>query len=124
MLSQYFQNQVQDIDSLKRVMEFNPWDPSISYNTELLPFQGLNNPVTGIAARYDLSPDSNLRKNTGAIDTKITNLEMSKSQSCVGISGPTHQNQPIFRWSSSKGNDPKDGLPDLWDFDWFKFSEN
>lgn len=101
-------------------MEFNPWNPAFAYNSELQPFRAVNNPTVGIAARYDLSPDKNLRKNTGAIDTKITNLEMAGRQLCVGISGPTHQNQPPFRWSESSDEDPREGLPDLWDFDWFE----
>jgi len=100
-------------------MQFNPWNPSLPYNSEILRFQSLNNPTTGIAARYDLSPDKNLLKNTGAIDVKITNLEMSKQQSCLAISGPAHEDQPPFQWSTSKINDPKQGLPDLWNFDWF-----
>lgn len=102
-------------------MQFNPWNSSESYNTEIKKYQALNNPTTGIAARYDLSPDKNLRKNTGAIDVKITNLEMSKNQSCLAISGPTHMNQAPFKWSLSKIDDPKHGLPDLWNFDWFYF---
>ena len=99
-------------------MQFNPWDSSKTVNIEIEKYKTLNNPTTGIAARYDLSPDKHLRKNNGAIDTKITNLSLSKKQSCEAISGPTHQNQPPFQWNRSNNIDPKEGLPDLWNFDW------
>ena len=99
-------------------MQYNPWDPKQSNNIENLKLKTTNNPTIGIAARFDLAIDQSLKKNNGAIDTKITNLSMSKDQICVAISGPTHQKLPPFQWSLAMGSDPKDGLPDLWNFDW------
>lgn len=94
-------------------MQYNSWDPN-----QL--FSKLNSPTIGIAVRYDLSPDKSLKKNNGAIDTKITDLNMSEKQSSWAISGPTHQNQIPFQWSMSTKYNPEEneGLPDLWNFDW------
>lgn len=99
-------------------MLFNPYDPSKAIDSTIAKYQLSNNPTVGIAARYDLSPNKLLRRNNGAIDTKITNLSMSEEQSCVAISGPTHQYQLPFQWSLSNSKDPHNGLPDVWDFNW------
>lgn len=99
-------------------MLFNPWDPSKPTDANIPQYQLSNNPTVGVAARYDLSPNKSLRKNNGAIDTKITNLSMSKQQMCVAISGPTHQYQIPFQWSLSNSTDPHNGQPDLWNFNW------
>lgn len=109
------------IEDLKFLMEFNPWDQKQDSNKENPKYNVLNSPTLGIASRYDLSPNLEIRRNNGAIDTKITNLEMSKQQKCLAISGPTHQNQTPFQWSNDQNNDPHAGLPDIYNFDWLDY---
>lgn len=47
---------------------------------------------------------------------QITNSEMVKSLECVAVSGPTHDQQPVFKWSTSGWDTPL-GHPDAWDFE-------
>lgn len=45
----------------------------------------------------------------------MTNSEMVKKMSCLATSGPTHSQQPVFKWSTS-GFDIPMGHPDAFDF--------
>lgn len=40
----------------------------------------------------------------------------------MAISGPTHDRFPPFDWRKAKGNDPRAGLPDLFNFEWESMS--
>lgn len=44
---------------------------------------------------------------------------MKKHESSI-ISGPSHQNLPVFKWSTAKRKDLHQGLADEWNFDWYK----
>ena len=49
---------------------------------------------------------------------QITSFSMSKTLSCLAVSGPTHDQQPVFQWSTSPfSNVTHLGMPDRWDFD-------
>ena len=42
---------------------------------------------------------------------------MFKNEKCLAISGPSHQEQPMFSFKSDSAN--KDfGLPKVWNFNW------
>jgi len=63
-----------------------------------------NNPIYesaahSIASRFDL-PGTGIDKTLGAIDSKITNFEMSKKNQILAISGPTHEQNLPFEWST------------------------
>ncbi len=44
---------------------------------------------------------------------------MMKKHECFIISGPTHQDLPVFKWSTAKKQQIHQGLIDEWNFDWF-----
>jgi len=76
-----------------------------------------DSPAHAIASRFDL-PEMGIEKNLGAIDSKITSYHMALKREISAISGPTHDRFPPFDWRQAKGNDPRDGLPDRYDFQW------
>ena len=41
---------------------------------------------------------------------------MVKELQCMAVSGPTHDQQPVFKWSSSGWERPM-GHPDAWNFE-------
>lgn len=71
-----------------------------------------------LAVRFDLFPDPNLRKNSGLIDTKATNMEMLMKKQCMAINGPTHDQQEAFQFSKSGIREKFYGLPDKWNYNW------
>jgi len=48
-----------------------------------------DSPASAIASRFDIE-GSEIKKNLGAIDTKIVNLSLFKSNKIMAISGPTY----------------------------------
>ena len=53
----------------------------------------------------------------GGRDMKVTNRELIQNLEFWAASGPTNQNVPPFRWSTSgKMTQVPFGMPDLWDF--------
>ncbi|XP_065196534.1 putative phospholipase B-like 2 [Sycon ciliatum] len=79
--------------------------------------------TNAIAARADLTPfDVNapvvpLRHGRmfGATDCKVTSVQMMTRQEAYVVSGPTHQQQPVFNWRLS-GFEKPHGHPDKFDF--------
>ena len=76
-----------------------------------------------IAARYDLvtstPPYEDQRSAGGAIDAKLTSASDVKAGRAHVICGPTHESQPVFKWSDWHGAPtPHAGQPDVFDFDW------
>jgi hypothetical protein len=80
-----------------------------------------NTPDHAIAARSDLdkfSPDPN-----GAGDAKITNMCLAKKLMANAISGPTHENEPVFEWTPKLAKQwPTEGLPRKYNFSWMRMS--
>mmetsp|Transcript_96359 Transcript_96359/g.171261 ORF Transcript_96359/g.171261 Transcript_96359/m.171261 type:complete len:638 (-) Transcript_96359:351-2264(-) len=82
-------------------------------------------PDHAIAARSDLrkkDPSDN-----GAVDAKVTNSCLMKTLACDAVSGPSWDDQKPFQWTDSTGRqlfpgEPRDGLPNLWNFDWQRMS--
>lgn len=57
----------------------------------------------------------------GAIDAKYTNFAHMRAKRTIAISGPTHDDQPVFDWTQadlSVQKTPHVGQPDRFDFDW------
>jgi len=93
----------------------------------LYPFGGVepNEPGHDISARMDLNPLAPIPN--GGIDSKIVNRCLFKQLSVQGVSGPTHDVLPPFRWESDDGQElwpgfPHIGLPATWDFGWVQFT--
>jgi hypothetical protein len=61
----------------------------------------------------------------GGIDSKIVNHYLMKDLVFSVQGGPTHDQQPPFVWSTSPcSNQPHQGMPDAWNFNWFYFYPN
>uniref|UniRef100_A0A915J1Y7 Phospholipase B-like n=1 Tax=Romanomermis culicivorax TaxID=13658 RepID=A0A915J1Y7_ROMCU len=116
-------SKVVDMESLKKLMRYNDFknDPLSRCNCTP-PYSAEN----AISARNDL----NVRNGTypfkqlghrphGATDMKATNYAMFKKLQFFAISGPTFDDQPPFKWSSTDfGVDlPHEGHPDLFAFE-------
>merc|ERR1719159_791724 len=76
-----------------------------------------------ISARMDL--DFSHIPN-GGIDAKVINRCLFRGMQCQAISGPSHDNQQVFKWAQS-GSDvlkgwPHMGMPDVWDFNWVQMT--
>jgi len=57
-------------------------------------------------------------KISGAVDVKVTNMEMAKEHKCFAISGPTWQDLPPFSFEKFP-KAPQRGLPLIWKFNWY-----
>lgn len=114
------QRKVTGMDAMVGLMRYNNFkhDP-LSQCSCIPPFSAVN----GISARSDL----NIRPgryafpalgsaSRGAIDMKVTNASMAVALGMIAVAGPTHDQQPAFRWSTSGFQDNHEGQPDLWDF--------
>ncbi|XP_049269767.1 putative phospholipase B-like 2 isoform X1 [Rhipicephalus sanguineus] len=111
---------VVDTDSMVKLMRYNGFksDP-LSKCVCIPPFSATNgisgrsdlNIMTGHYAFPALGPASR-----GGVDMKMTNTSLAIGLRFVSVAGPTHDQQPPFRWSTSGFHDPHDGQPDLWNF--------
>jgi hypothetical protein len=115
-----------DLKSMYKLMRYNDFrnDPlsqcSVYKQTCSPPYS----PYLAIASRGDLNePDGkySFRQSNnygfGATDAKITNSEMAMNLEMLAVSGPTHEQQPPFEWSTSNIGDLKHfGQPDLFNF--------
>ena len=79
----------------------------------------MNDPKNSIASRYDLKETK--PSYFGAIDAKIVSTE--NPHVTYAISGPTHQNQPVFEWDLNVFNTSHVGVPAKWNFDWQVFDD-
>lgn len=110
---------VTNLESLMRLMRYNDFkhDPYSRCTCEP-PYSGEN----AIAARSDLNPANGTylipaegHRMHGATDCKITSSEMMTKLQAQAVSAPTHDTQPIFKWSSSGVSQPL-GHPDVFNF--------
>uniref|UniRef100_H2YHB7 Phospholipase B-like n=1 Tax=Ciona savignyi TaxID=51511 RepID=H2YHB7_CIOSA len=112
---------VTDIHKMLKLMRYNNFqhDPLSSCNCTP-PYSGEN----AIAARSDLNlaqgeyPLPALsQRNHGATDVKITSSSLHRNYEMIAECGPTHDQQPVFKWSTSPYfNLPHRGMPDSFDF--------
>jgi hypothetical protein len=103
---------VRDMNDMKNLMQNN----SNPFNK--------NNHMNVISPRYDMVDNLDIRRTSGGIDSKIVNLNLVKHGGVLAISGPSKQNgiKP-FDWRDYP-DEPHNGLPDVWDFEWNLFDEN
>eukprot|EP00929_Paragymnodinium_shiwhaense_P119046 TRINITY_DN90936_c0_g1_i1.p1 TRINITY_DN90936_c0_g1~~TRINITY_DN90936_c0_g1_i1.p1 ORF type:complete len:688 (+),score=82.15 TRINITY_DN90936_c0_g1_i1:112-2175(+) len=85
-------------------------------------------PEHAISSRMDLDNMGGALPN-GGIDAKVTNRCLFRLLQSQAISGPTHDDQPVFSWGNSAPGGvqlwpgwPHLGLPDNWDFSWVQMS--
>ena len=103
-----------------RLNKFNTGDP-------LFP-----TPDSAIAARADLMPsgppphgDGRGPRPVGAVDAKITSGAMARAMTVNAVSGPTHDDQPVFAWEGIWGDITKYqhyGQPSSFPFGWVNFT--
>lgn len=116
------QSKVTDVESLKRIMRYNDYrnDPFSRCNCTP-PYSASN----AIAARSELNPINgqfpfpNIAHDaSGAIDAKITSYSLFQKFAYIAVSGPTCDQQPVFKWSTANLSAPHHGHPDSWNFPW------
>ncbi|XP_022093226.1 putative phospholipase B-like 2 [Acanthaster planci] len=116
-------HKVTDLASMIKLMRYNDFqhDPFSRCNCTP-PYSGEN----GISARSDLNPPNGTYpfpalgfRCHGGTDMKVTSSDMYRSLSMVAVSGPTHDQQPVFQWSKSRCDKEQlhMGQPDLFNFD-------
>ena len=119
------QHKAVDLDSVLDLMRYNDFKHDEYGRCNCTPpYSGEN----GIAARSDLNPSDGKyelpffgHRIHGATDCKITNSKMMKELEAYIVSGPTTEQQPVFKWSTS-GVDRPMGHPDAWQFEPIKAS--
>jgi len=120
---------VKDMATMKKIMRYNNYinDPA-SACAKCTPIHA--SAENAIMARSDLNPADGTypfgalgSRCHGGTDTKITDSSMVVGLSFVAQSGPTSDDQPVFKWSDSKANACSDsslykhyGHPDSWNF--------
>lgn len=111
---------VNDMKSLMRLMRYNDYENDPLSRCNGTPSQ---NPVYAVAARYDLlDPEGDygipaiFYRPVGAIDVKLTNSAMAASLDFIAVNGPTNDQQPVFKWSTSGFKDSHLGQPDTFNF--------
>lgn len=94
-------------------------------NSNKFPNEGVlpSEPGHAVSARLDLTAD---RLPNGGIDSKITNYCLFRALQVQAISGPTHADQPVFKWRNGATDLfpgwPHMGMPDVWNFDWVQMT--
>eukprot|EP00795_Rhopilema_esculentum_P015337 gene15337-6558_t len=116
-------SKITDMHSLFTVMRYNKFktDP-------LSKCQGCNPPYSAenaISARSDLNPADGKypisalgHRRHGGTDCKATNFKLANQLSAWIVAGPTHDDQPVFKWSTSGWKTPM-GHPDEFNFSQF-----
>ncbi|XP_038075350.1 putative phospholipase B-like 2 [Patiria miniata] len=116
-------HKVTDMESMIKLMRYNDFqhDPLSRCNCTP-PYSGEN----GISARSDLNPANGTYpleflgfRCHGGTDMKVTSSGMAKTLSMMAVSGPTHDQQPVFQWSKSPCEKEQLhlGHPDLFNFE-------
>ena len=114
-------HKVTDLESLKHFMRYNDFQHDEDSRCACEPpYSGEN----GIAARSDLNPANGVyafpalgHRLHGATDCKITSSQMMPTLKSHAIAGPTNDQQPTFKWSTSGVTNRPLGHPDVFDFD-------
>ena len=78
----------------------------------------LHDPENAIASRHDLAEQGAPCCASGNIDAKIVGAADVKALRFEGISGPTHETQPVFEWTNAYKSTPHYGQPERFTFDW------
>lgn len=106
-------HKVQNLPAMLSIMRYNDYAND--------PF-GEGNPLHAISSRADLPfvgrhNQPHKMDMFGGIDSKVTSFQMVQEFTTLAQSGPTHDQQVPFRWSTGKREVPHPGQPDLFQFD-------
>mmetsp|Transcript_26334 Transcript_26334/g.73628 ORF Transcript_26334/g.73628 Transcript_26334/m.73628 type:complete len:590 (-) Transcript_26334:224-1993(-) len=106
------QGRVSSDEDMQRILRYNNFqkDPLAR-----------GSPNDQLAARGDLGNTSATAAFFGAVDGKYTSFAHVRAQKVVVVSGPTHDDQPVFDWSRTSTLATMVshvGQPDRFDFDW------
>jgi len=99
-------------------------DPIILGSPDLLVSSANGVPSTygSLASRGDLNINNDIGPlNSVATNAVLISSELLKNSQMLLIGGPTHDNQPVFNWSTAPPEIQSiahKGAPDSWDFDW------
>jgi len=112
---------VENLEEMKQEMQRNRWPHEIDGGDK-------NTPDHAIAARSDLG---GFNVPNGAVDSKVSSLDMIRLMQVDAISGPTTDNGRVapFRWTDARtGRDlypdyPHEGMPDVYNFGWVEMKE-
>ncbi|XP_067135392.1 putative phospholipase B-like 2 [Centruroides vittatus] len=116
------QEKVTDLKTMINLMRYNDFKNDPLSRCNCTPPYSAN---YAIAARLDLNPPNGTfpfpsleNAAYGSIDMKLTSYSMQKNYEFIAYSGPTFDQQPIFKWSTSIfSHMPHSGHPDEWKFD-------
>jgi len=107
-------DKVASIEDMQRVQRYNDYavDP-LSHGS----------PGFAISSRFDLvvgnvSNPFLVRAAFGGIDSKVTSATLAKNMTSYIQSGPSHDNNPPFSWTSEWDAVAHHGMPNVWDFPW------
>ena len=103
------QGLVTDEAAMRRVLRYNRYqiDPLANHSA-----------CNQLACRGDLLPSPIA---DGAVNAKFTSAARLAKGQLLFVAGPTHDDQPVFKWSTAPASVqqmPHAGQPDRWDFDW------
>lgn len=95
--------------AMRHLMRYNDWmhDPYSRGNPEL-----------SIASRSDLHEGGKPCCADGNIDAKLVGYADVAALRFEGVSGPTHEQQPIFTWTDAYRHTPHYGQPQRFSFGW------
>ena len=98
---------------MRRILRYN------QYQTD--PFAVNRSACDQLACRGDLQKHP---VPLGAVNAKFTSAARFAKQQMLFVAGPTHDDQPVFTWSTAPASvqkEPHLGQPDRWDFEWALF---
>eukprot|EP01132_Coremiostelium_polycephalum_P005003 gene5003-6229_t len=110
-------NKVYSLSDFQAIMRYNDFQ-----NDPLSQGDAANQ----ISSRFDLNPVTAQDYDAfGGIDSKVTSLSLLNQMIVVAQSGPTHDQQVPFSWSSANWTleYPTVGMPDTYNFPWITFTD-
>jgi len=114
-----YQSSIVDIKGTEDILSHNDWQTDLA---------SLNDSCNSIACRGDLEPVTRKIGAFGALDAKVSSANLAKrypgtAPVFFARLGPTHDQQPVFCWSSfvNAADYSHNGHPDCFDFDWKSF---
>ena len=106
------QGLVSDESGMQRILRYNQYQTDVLAN---------GSACNQLACRGDLMVPPSAG---GAVNAKFTSASRLAKGQFVFVAGPTHDDQPVFAWSTAPAavqQEPHAGQPDRWGFEWGVF---
>eukprot|EP00928_Gymnodinium_smaydae_P088578 TRINITY_DN72649_c0_g1_i1.p1 TRINITY_DN72649_c0_g1~~TRINITY_DN72649_c0_g1_i1.p1 ORF type:complete len:284 (+),score=23.56 TRINITY_DN72649_c0_g1_i1:1-852(+) len=105
------QTSIKSDEDMQRVMRYNKFETDPIANGDS---------CAQLSCRSDLAVVPSARAAFGAIDAKYTSSSHNRQGQAVVVSGPTHDDQPVFDWAQAESfaATPHDGQPRRFEFGW------